>query len=174
MRREKPNTMKTILAPIDFSAVSARIIGEAIALARAQQARLVLLHVAYPPVVTDSDAGSRLSVQYAAVALETAGKRLARIRKRLRDEGHHVETIHEAGYPGERIVACAQRLPADYIVLGAHGHGAINELLVGSTTRRVLKAARCPVMVVPAAEAPGVRRARSAGGRGGAARAHVG
>lgn len=166
--------MKTILAPIDFSPVSARIIDEAMAVARARQARLVLLHVVYPPVLTDSDAGTMMSEQYAAMALETAGKRLARIRKRLRDEGHHVETVHEAGYPGASIAAWAKRLPADYIVLGAHGHGAIYELLVGSTTRRVLKEARCPVIVVPAAETPRARPAKRRGERGAAAKVHAG
>ena len=120
----------------------------------------MVLHVVYPPIVTDTDAGSMMSAQYAAMGLETAGKRLARLRKSLREEGHHVETIHEAGYPGARIVAWAARLPADYIVLGSHGHGAIYEMLVGSTTSRVLKEASCPVIVVPAAET--TRRKRPA------------
>jgi len=37
------------------------------------------------------------------------------------------------------------------IVMGSHGHGALYELLVGSITQGVLKAAKCPVVVVPAA-----------------------
>lgn len=44
--------MKTILAPIDFSAVSDAVIDAAMLLARAASARIVLLSVVQPPFIT--------------------------------------------------------------------------------------------------------------------------
>ena len=43
----------------------------------------------------------------------------------------------------------AERLTADYIVIGSHGHTAFYDLLVGSTASGVLKSASCPVVIVP-------------------------
>ena len=141
--------MKTILAPIDFSEVSRRVIAEAVALTRMIHARLVIIHIVQPPIVTDSDVGSRMSAEYSAAASASAARHLTRLQNRLLEKGLPMETRHEVGYPGQLIIDCAEKLSADYIVLGSHGHGSFYDLIVGSTTGRVLKQARCPVIVVP-------------------------
>ena len=141
--------MKTILTPIDFSGASKPVVAEAVKLARAVRARLVLLHVVQPPVVTDNDVGPQMRAEYAATASEAAAKLLAALEKPLRARGIAVQTKHMLGNPGQCIVDQAAMLDADYIVLGSHGHGAFYELIVGSTTSRVLKQARCPIVVVP-------------------------
>jgi nucleotide-binding universal stress UspA family protein len=43
----------------------------------------------------------------------------------------------------------AAAVNADLLVLGRHGHTARLGLLVGSTTRTLLRTATCPVVVVP-------------------------
>ena len=53
------------------------------------------------------------------------------------------------GHPVSSILAKAAATKAAYIVLGSHGHGAVYDLIVGSTTHGVLRRARCPVLVVP-------------------------
>jgi nucleotide-binding universal stress UspA family protein len=141
--------MKTILAPIDFSAASKPVVAEAQKLAKFAGARLVLLHVVQPPVMTDSDAGAQMSADYAATASESAVKTLTALKKSLRARGGVAETRHLIGFPGQCILDQAVTLGANYIVLGSHGHGAFYDLIVGSTTSRVLKQARCPVLVVP-------------------------
>ena len=141
--------MKTILAAVDFSTASKPVVAEAVRLAQAGRARLVLLHVVQPPVVTDSDLGAQMMAEYAALALASAAKQLAALQKPLRIKGVAVERKHVLGHPGPCIIAQARTLPADYIVLGSHGRGAFYELIVGSTTTRVLRQARCPVVVVP-------------------------
>jgi nucleotide-binding universal stress UspA family protein len=37
-------------------------------------------------------------------------------------------------------------------VMGSHGHTALYDLLVGSTTHGVLMRAQCPVVIVPSAK----------------------
>jgi nucleotide-binding universal stress UspA family protein len=141
--------MKTILAPIDFSAVSPQVVKEAAKLAASLRARLVLLHVVQPPIVTDSDLGPQTSADYIAAASASAAKNLAALQKTLRAKGLTVTTKHLTGHPGQVTVDQATALHASYIVLGSHGRGAFYELMVGSTASRVLKQARCPVVVVP-------------------------
>jgi nucleotide-binding universal stress UspA family protein len=57
------------------------------------------------------------------------------------------------GPPIPHILAEAERTDADYIIMGSHGHTALYDLLVGSTTHGILRKARCPVVVIPAAAA---------------------
>ena len=56
------------------------------------------------------------------------------------------------GAPIQHIVR--QAASADYVVMGSHGHTALYDLLVGSTTHGVLMRAKCPVVIVPAAAKP--------------------
>ncbi len=130
--------MKTVLAPIDFSSAGDRVIAEAVALARAIGARLVLLHV-----VTPREAG------------EAAARRLARIQRGLRDAGITAHAIHTGGDARQDIVAQAERLAASYIVMGSHGRTALYEVLVGGTASGVLRDAACTVVLVPPATRPG-------------------
>jgi nucleotide-binding universal stress UspA family protein len=47
------------------------------------------------------------------------------------------------------ILRVARELPADLIVVGTHGWGGFERLLLGSVTERVLRKAACPVMTIP-------------------------
>lgn len=146
--------MKTILAPIDFSENSKLVITESVALARAIGARVVLLHVIPPLPDTASEFGfAEATAKIAGAAVHNAVQRLAHIQRQLAARSFSVETFHTVGVPGAAIVARAQEFRASYIVIGSHGHGALYDLIVGSTTGRVLKEATCPVLVVPRAVA---------------------
>lgn len=153
--------MKTILVPIDFSPVSKRVVAAAEELARGLGGRLVVLHVVQPPVLTDSDFGTQLTAEYAAEAAQAAEKQLARLRQQLLKDDLVVEVRHTSGYPGQCILDAADDVGADFIVLGSHGHGAFYDLIVGSTASRVLKRARCPVLIVPPAPEPAPKKARA-------------
>ena len=58
------------------------------------------------------------------------------------------EIIVERGNPVEQIVKVAEDRNCDIIVMGSHGHGVLEEALLGSTTRRVLRQVTKPVLVV--------------------------
>lgn len=50
--------------------------------------------------------------------------------------------------PAEGILNAAEENDADLIILGCRGRGTFANLLVGSTTERVLRFAKVPVLVV--------------------------
>ena len=142
--------MKTILAPIDFSESSQLVITESVALARATGARVILLHVIQPLPGSAGEFGfAEATAKIAGAALHKAVQRLTHLQRQLSDRGFTVETFHTVGVSGPAIVARAQEFHASYIVIGSHGHGAFYDLIVGSTTSRVLKEATCPVLVIP-------------------------
>ena len=63
------------------------------------------------------------------------------------------ETMQLNGPPIRLIVEQAKDLGAHYIVMGSHGHTALYDLLVGSTTHGVLMRAGCPVVITPGPKA---------------------
>lgn len=143
--------MKTVLAAIDFSTGDPAVLDQAVSFARALEARLVILHALEIPEFNGDPAN--LPDQYrqlVAATEQSVASRLTRLEDQLRNEYPAIEFAVITGDPVPTILANATSLDAELIVLGSHSHGAIYELLVGSTTRGILKAATCPVMVVPA------------------------
>jgi nucleotide-binding universal stress UspA family protein len=143
--------MKTILVPVDFSGVTDAVVVEAISLARSLPARIVLVTAVQPPVVLAEYAPLMQDIaEITAAGEKAATQRLARLKARLESESISVETVQAVGAPVQHIAAEAERTSASYIVMGSHGHTALYDLLVGSTTHGVLKRAQCPVVIVPA------------------------
>jgi len=50
--------------------------------------------------------------------------------------------------PGERILAAAEELNVDMIVLGSHGKHGLKTLVLGNTVENVTRRAPCPVMII--------------------------
>ena len=144
--------MKTILVPVDLSVAGPQVCDAACELARQMDARLLLLHVVQPPpvMVTEIYALDTGQAEEMLVAAERAGTdRLRELAARCGKRGIETRTLHRVGLPVPEILAHAGK--ADYLVMGSQGHGAMYDLLVGSTTHGVLKKAPCPVVVVPLA-----------------------
>jgi nucleotide-binding universal stress UspA family protein len=143
--------MKTILVPIDFSDVTPRVLEKATELARALEGRLVVLHVIQPPVNLSASDPVLIenTTRITAAAEKAADKHLERLEKGLLADFGPVRVQRVTGAPVARILDEAEKLSADYIVLGSHGHTAVYDLLVGSTAHGVLKRSSCPVIIVP-------------------------
>jgi nucleotide-binding universal stress UspA family protein len=150
--------MKTILVPVDLSAAAAPVCTAACDLARRTGAGLFLLHIVEPPAAMISDLYALQAGQVEEMlvaAAETAADRLRDLARLCTRRGVEVRTLHRLGNPVDEILARARG--ADLIVMGTHGHGAMYDLLVGSTTHGVLKKAPCPVLIVPPARRPARR-----------------
>ncbi len=132
-------TYKTIVVAVDFSAASRKALQQAAALAQASGGRLVVEHVVdtrpLPPYAVDTVAESeREQARVAATAL-------------LEEEalGVEAELVISAGAPHQQICQTAHDMNADLIVMGTQGLGALDRLLIGSVTERVLRGAPCAV-----------------------------
>jgi nucleotide-binding universal stress UspA family protein len=53
-----------------------------------------------------------------------------------------------AGHPVRDILELASELSADLLVIGATGHSALYERMIGSRADRIVQLAKCPVLVV--------------------------
>jgi nucleotide-binding universal stress UspA family protein len=139
-----------ILCPIDLSDISRHAIDHATVLARWYQARITVLHVCNPVVIPATDfalAGAYVPVVLTDEELEEARKQAAACFSHVRDVD--VEVVVRTGAPAVQILAVANSLPADLIVIGTHGAGGFEHLLLGSVAEKVLRRSTCPVMTVP-------------------------
>jgi nucleotide-binding universal stress UspA family protein len=143
--------MKTILVPVDLSDATSRVCAAACDLARRIGGRVVLLHVVAPPPVIMNDyyAFDTGHMAQAMVAVEkSATRKLVALARRFA-KSCPIKTLQVTGQPVGTILAKASALKAAYVVMGTHGHGAMFDLIVGSTAHGILRKARCPVLVVP-------------------------
>ena len=140
---------RRMLVPVDFSPQSEAAWTLARQLARAVGAEIVLLHVfVEAPLYSESAfAVERVREAYAA-GRQWVEQQLARWSGTAQQEGLAVKTLVQTGVPHEEIVTTARAESADLIVIGTHGYGGVDRLLLGSVADRVLRRAPCPVLAV--------------------------
>jgi nucleotide-binding universal stress UspA family protein len=141
----------TIVAAVDFSQTSEDAVAAACELARPNHGHVHLLHVVpdpfqFPstmePVALDLDAMLR---DWTAGATE----QLEALSGRQQPRPEFLTTAVAAGPTAAEIVKYANDQKADLIVLGSHGRGLVDRMLLGNVADRVVRQADCPVMVVP-------------------------
>ncbi len=142
--------LPTLLVPVDFSDVTPRVLEMAITLAEKFQSRIMLLHVAEPaPEFVGFEPGPAPVQTAVARDFKAEHERLDELKQQIVAAGIDATALQVQGPLSEKILQQAGEHNAALIVMGSHGHGAIYNLLVGSVTSGVLKAAPCPVVVVP-------------------------
>ncbi len=76
-----------------------------------------------------------------------AAEALAQARDLARDGGVEIETISATGKPYVEIIKAARENGVDLIVVGRHGRGKLDRLLMGSVTERVVGHSDCAVLI---------------------------
>jgi nucleotide-binding universal stress UspA family protein len=144
--------MKTIVALIDFSDVTDKVLEQARTSAQTSRARVILMHVVpKEPVVVDIGLVSPTILQPPSEETIMADHRkLLAYRDALAAAGVDVvvEQIVDGGL--DRILDDSRRWDAELIIVGSHHHSPLYNLFIGSFTRDISKRAHCPVLVVPA------------------------
>jgi manganese transport protein len=134
---------RRILVPLDHTARDRAAIAHAAAMARQHGATIHLLHV-------EEGAISQLFGPQASTAEVQTGERYFRdILASLEREGLKAElrVVHGRS-PRDEIVKAARELRPDLVVMGAHGHTGIQDVIFGNTINSVRHAVPAPVLVV--------------------------
>jgi nucleotide-binding universal stress UspA family protein len=142
---------QTILVPVDFSDVTAKVVQTAGEMAKAFRSKAVLLHVSEPdPDFVGFEPGPPSVRTVVARDFKAEHQKLSEWKAVLAGMGVETTALHIQGPLADKVLLEADAQGAGLIVMGSHGHGALYNLLVGSVTSGVLKGAKCPVLVVPA------------------------
>lgn len=143
--------LRTILVPTDFSAPARRALEWAIELAKAHQARLVLMHAVEPSLAGSGRAIDRALDEAASSKLLEAGRPIIEARLAM-------DTDCRVGKPWAAIRDAAEDFEVDLIVMGSRGLTGLDRVLLGSTADRVLRTAAPPVLTIhPDADRPAFR-----------------
>ncbi len=142
-----------ILCPVDFSDSSSEALKYAAFLAEKHEAEMFLLHVIehfhhsddYMILAMTSKEAYEKWEEEAEIKLETLEAEF----------GQKVKMTHDIreGKAFIEIIRAAKEENADLIVMGSHGRTFLPQILIGSVAEKVVRKARCPVLIVRNAEA---------------------
>lgn len=141
--------MKTILMPIDFTDVTPAVVAAASDLAQKYGSAIHAVHVAEPdPEFVGYQTGPKSVRDAEADHLREEHHKLLEIVTKLRADGIEAHTHLVHGPTVETILEELDKLEADFVVIGSHGHNPVYRFLLGSTTEGIIRKERCPVLVV--------------------------
>lgn len=145
--------MKLIVIATDGSAPAHEAVRFGVELAAEHDAKAIFVHVAPAmDVVPGGGFGFAPAVPHKLTAADAESLEDA---LSVAAEGDvDADTMLLRGDPADEIVAYADSVDADLIVVGSRGHGRIANTLLGSVSRGVLRESRRPVLVVRAAPVP--------------------
>jgi len=134
--------LKKILAPTDFSDLSAKGVKYAGQLAKEAGAALLVVNVV---LLDESGTIDKREIEEHKKQLDDfLGTTLGRMSSGLK-----IRKIVETGEPSAAIVDRAASEHVDLIVTSTHGRGGISRFLIGSVTDKLVRRSTCPVLVVP-------------------------
>jgi universal stress protein A len=140
-------SFRKILIAVDPSAFAARAADVGFDLARSLGAEVALIHVVDPSLDAYAPEGGIPVNELVALAQQDSKRLLAAFSQRAALQPAPLEFTH-IGKTATEIVKAASEWPADLIVVGSHGRGGVERLLLGSVAESVTRHATCPVLVV--------------------------
>ena len=144
--------MKTrrILHPSDFSSASRAAFARAVAMAKAEHAQLLLVHVMSPviPLMGDGYISPKVYDDMERSMRAYGQKQIDKLVAKAKGAGVRVRPLLLEGAAADRIVRAARSYHADLVVIGTHGRTGLARVFLGSVAERVVGTAPCPVLTV--------------------------
>lgn len=139
----EPTVYRTILVPLDHSLRDIAAVSHASAMARQHGAKLILLHV-------EEDVTSQVYGNLSSTAEVERGRLyFDAILQKLRAESIPAElVVRHAVDPRQEIVKVAGEVKPDLVVMGAHGHKGIQDIIYGTTINGVRHDLDVPILIV--------------------------
>ncbi|MDR2829964.1 MAG: universal stress protein [Methanobrevibacter sp.] len=140
---------KKILVPTDGSKFSEKSEEHALFLAEAVGAEVIGLSVVDIKFFNDLPAEDTI-YEINQILKEESKKNLDRFKdiKREKSSNIKIRTIMIEGFPADTILEVAKKEDVDLIVIGSSGRTGLQKFLMGSVADKVVKTAKCNVLVV--------------------------
>ena len=146
--------MKKILVPVDFSKDSKRALRFGAELAAKSGAVIDILHAnttaAYLPLMPEyySTEVAEMTTYEEGVAADVEDLKTS-LKAYKKFENLDIQMRIEEGFLHTSINAAIEADNCDLVVMGTKGATGATEFFVGSNTEKVIRTAKCPVLVVP-------------------------
>jgi universal stress protein F len=135
-----------ILVGVDGSPREPKVLEAAVALAKDRGGKVYLARAMMVPVSIPTAVWTLQGEDFAQFLVEHGNKELAETAGRVPTE-QRGDAITRLGQPADVLVALAEELDVDLVVIGSHGYSGIDRVL-GTTAAKVVNKAPCSVLVV--------------------------
>ena len=142
-----------ILVTTDFSEGTLDALNYAFSVAQENESKVTLLHVLH-------DTGADSFGKYRDAVVNGVRKQLDDLVPAEARNWCDIVSRVESGVPYRVILQALDDEKIDLLVMNIHGKGMLDRALLGSTAERVVRAASCPVMMIPPLKRKPKRRAR--------------
>jgi len=140
-----------ILVATDFSPISTRALDYAVSVARRYESRIYLAHVVSPDAYPL--AAPEITVRSVEKQLHEARAKTQELLLSNRFQGVPYEVYIEEGALWPVLEAMVKKYEIDLVVVGTHGMGAVQKVLIGSGAEQIFRQCSQPVLTVgPAVE----------------------
>ena len=143
------NNIKKVLIALDYDPTAKKVAEVGFEMAKAMGAEIILIHVIVDLVTyslsylnmgpLQSDSGMELK--------DTSLQFLEKTKQYLGDLT--IQTLIKEGDFSESILATAKEINADCIVMGSHSQKWLENIVMGSVTKEVLRKTTIPLFIVP-------------------------
>ncbi|MFL0110235.1 universal stress protein [Tenacibaculum maritimum] len=140
--------MEKILVPVDFSKPSEYASKIASKIAKKANSEIHLLHmIELPSGIIDMGSGANFSIPQSMLYIRKVRDRLIHYKSLFFSKNNDVKHAIRFQNPYEGIRDYGNKINADLIIMGSKGHTAIEEILIGSNTEKVVRNSEKPVLV---------------------------
>lgn len=139
---------------VDFSKQTNAFVSEVMKLAAVCKASVDLLHVVPAPVPMGADLAASVAAPYESLSMtalrEWAQEQMKTVEELAKSVSNApVKTHLRAGYPVLGIQAFVEETGAGMVVMGSHGRGKLEDVLLGSVAWGVVKRMPTSVLLLP-------------------------
>ena len=151
--------MKRILIALDYDPTAQTVAEEGYSIAKSTKAEVILLHVVpyedyytsvtnYPVMGYGGFGQTETMLMADMKTLKAEAKDyLEKSKQHLGDES--IQTLVEEGDSADAILKTAEKINADFIIMGSHSHRWLDHILMGSVTEKVLHHTSRPLLIIP-------------------------
>jgi len=142
--------MKNILVALDFSEITPQVITTAKELALGMKAKLSIIHIDYlMPFLNQYGINHVLALQAFQDQLKKSENYLNSLEEELTQAGIEATCQLVQGTTIDSILHETEKVTADLVIIGAHMHGKLHNLLFGNIHEAIVRQANCPILIVP-------------------------
>jgi nucleotide-binding universal stress UspA family protein len=155
----KENKWKKVLIALDYDPTAQKVAEKGFSMAKAMNAKVILLHVILDPKFYYSTEyspimglGGNMDMNSSLLDTEEGLKKasqhfLDKTKLHLGDET--IQTLVKEGHFADSILEAANEVKADIIVLGSHSHRWLEDILLGSVSESVIRDTDIPLFLIP-------------------------
>jgi nucleotide-binding universal stress UspA family protein len=141
--------LKTVIVPLDGSALAEQALPYIVDLAQKMQLQVVLVRAyALSPAISAEDYGYYSAELLDHLESEARDYLQGKVNEIKQRGITNVTSVVNTGYGGEEIITLARNTPDNLIAMCTHGRSGMKRFVLGSVTERVVRHSGDPVLIV--------------------------